>query len=186
MLSAAEAADSIITIEPYGVTVKVTVLVVPVGVVTLTVRAVSAAVAVIVQFAVTVVCVGVPVIVHVTPVPDTVTPVAPSRNVPVRVTGCGLVPAREPDVGAIEVRVGAFSVPVNAAVCVPAKSVTESVAVLVPTASLVSGLNCTVITQVAPGASVVLGTTCPPVAGPQVDRVRATEKSATLVPESVP
>ena len=114
---------------------------VPVGVVTLTVRAVFAAAAVIVQFAVTVVIVGVPVIAHVTPVPLTVTAVAPSRKLPVRVTACGFAAACEPVGGAIEVRVGAASVPVNAAVWVPAESVTESVAVLVPSASVVSGLN---------------------------------------------
>ncbi len=45
--------------------------------------------------------------------------------------------------------------PVKAEVCVPAESVTEIVAVFVPIASAVRGLNCSVTTHVAPGASVV-------------------------------
>jgi hypothetical protein len=86
-------------------TVNVTALLVPPGVVTVTLLAVSAAVLVTTQFAVTVVVVGVPVMVQVTPAPDAVTAVAPLRLVPVRVTGT-VVP-RTPEVGLMEVSVGA-------------------------------------------------------------------------------
>jgi hypothetical protein len=86
-------------------TVNVSVLLVPPGVVTLRVPAPSVAVAAMVQFAVTVVAVVVPVITQVTPLADAFTAVAPVRLVPVRVTA-GAVPC-VPDVGAIEVSVGA-------------------------------------------------------------------------------
>jgi hypothetical protein len=90
------------------------VLVVPIGVVTLTALLPVAAVLEMLQFAVTVVAVGVPVMAHVTRVPDTLTAVAPVRFVPVSVTGCGLVPVLEPEVGAIEVSVGPSTVNVAA------------------------------------------------------------------------
>ena len=104
-------------------TVNVTVLLVPPGVVTLTVLAPGVAVDVIVK--VVVIVVGVMVKAPtVTPVPDTFTAVAPARFVPVRVTGT-LVP-RTPDVGAIEVSVGA-------GVVVPANSTAPiSIGVTVP------------------------------------------------------
>ena len=51
------------------------------------------------------------------------------------------------------------SVPFKVEVCVPAKSVTEMVAGFVPNACVVSGLNCTSMVQVAPGARVVVATT---------------------------
>jgi hypothetical protein len=89
---------------PDVVTVKVTVLVVPPGVVTLTVLAVAVAVAEIVKVAVTVVALAV-MLLTVMPVPDTLIAVAPVRLVPVRVTGT-TVP-RTPEVGEIEVNVGA-------------------------------------------------------------------------------
>ena len=48
-----------------------------------------------------------------------------------------------------------FAVPVRVEVCVPARSLTEMVAVFAPVVCVVSGLNCTVTTQAAPGAKVV-------------------------------
>src|SRR5215469_4070722 len=70
--------------------------------------------------------------------------------------------------------------------CVPAESLTEILAVLRPAGSLVSGLNCVVTVHDAPGARVVWPRSCPPPAGPQVDKNRTTAKSATLVPLRVP
>ena len=47
------------------------------------------------------------------------------------------------------------AVPFNVELCVPAASVTEMVAVFTPVVCAVSGLNCTVMVQVDPGAKVV-------------------------------
>ena len=49
-----------------------------------------------------------------------------------------------------------FAVPVKVEVCVPAKSATERVAVFAPVVCAVCGVNCTVTTQVAAGAKVVI------------------------------
>ena len=49
-----------------------------------------------------------------------------------------------------------FAVPVNVDVCVGADEPTETVALFAPVVWPVCGLNCTVTTQVAPGARVVL------------------------------
>ena len=49
-----------------------------------------------------------------------------------------------------------FAVPVKVEVCVPAKSVTERVAVFAPVVCAVCGVNCAVTTQVALGARVVI------------------------------
>jgi len=90
---------------PDAVTVKVTVLLVPPGVVTLTVLAEMVAVPEIVKFAVTVVELTTVKPLTVMPVPDTLIAVAPVRLVPVRVTGTTV--SRTPEVGEIEVNVGA-------------------------------------------------------------------------------
>jgi len=72
--------------------------------------------------------------------------------------------------------IGYFAVPVSVADCVPAAVPTDTVAVFVPAASLVRGLNCTVTVQLALWASVVNP------AWPQVV-VNATKlKSAALAP----
>src|ERR1700722_18697459 len=81
---------------------------------------------------------------------------------------------------------GYLAVPVRVEVCVPAASVTDTVAVLVPAASAVSGLNCTSMLQVAPTAKVVWPRSCPFPAGPQVENRRSMLKSAALVPPSTP
>jgi len=64
---------------------------------------------------------------------------------------CRFAPRRQPQFPIC----GYLAVPVNVADCVPAASVTDTVAVLVPAASAVRGLNCTVTRQLALGASVV-------------------------------
>jgi hypothetical protein len=69
---------------------------------------------------------------------------------------------------------------------VPATSETETVAVFAPVVCVVSGLNWTVTTQVAPGARVVSPRSCPPPAGPHDDRSRMMVNSVALVPLSVP
>src|ERR1700686_3331227 len=78
------------------------------------------------------------------------------------------------------------AVPDRVDVCVPARSVTETVAVFAPVVCAVSGLNCTVTAQVAPGARVVSPRSCPLPAGPQVDNNRTMENSVALVPPSAP
>ena len=70
------------------------------------------------------------------------------------------------------------------AVCVPAKSVTETVAVWAPIGWVVSGLNITVKTHAPPGAKVVWLSSWPPPAGPQVDNSRTMVNSVALVPPS--
>jgi hypothetical protein len=90
-------------------TVNVTVLLVPPGVVTLTFLGVAAAVAEIVKFAVTEVSLTTVMALTVMPVPDTVIADVPVRFVPVSVTGT--VVLRLPEVGEIEVRVGADTPP---------------------------------------------------------------------------
>src|SRR4029077_298473 len=60
------------------------------------------------------------------------------------------------------------------------------VAVFAPVVCAVKGLNCTVTTQVAPGANVVVAMSWPLPVGPQVDRARATLNSLALVPASTP
>jgi hypothetical protein len=90
-------------------TVNVTELLAPPGVVTVTVRALSVAEFVIVNVAVT--CVPAPFAdtpLAVTPEPEIVTAVAPTRPVPVRVTG-NVVPLI-PEVGLIELRVAEATV----------------------------------------------------------------------------
>ena len=79
-----------------------------------------------------------------------------------------------------------LAVPVNVEVCVPAVSVTDTVAFLTPVGSAVSGLNCTVIMQVAPGARVVWPSSWPPPAGPQVEKNLTTLYSFALAPASAP
>ena len=98
-------------------TVKITAPVVPPGVTTVTFLAVSVAVAVIAKFAVTDVSLAAVTPVAVTPVPVTFTAVAPVRPVPVKVTGT-VVP-RTPEMGAIEVSVGATTVNVTALLIPP-------------------------------------------------------------------
>ncbi len=56
--------------------------------------------------------------------------------------------------------------------CVPAESVTETVAVFVPAVSVDFGRNCTVTTHDAPLASEVVAKSWPPPAGPQDDKAR--------------
>jgi hypothetical protein len=156
------------------------------------------ALAAIVQFAVTVVAVGVPVIRQVTPLADTVTAVAPVRLVPVRVTA-GAVPC-VPDVGAIEVSVGAatdaFTVNVTV-LLVPLGVVTltvwapvEALAAIVQFAVTVVAVGVPVIRQVTPLADTV--TAVAPVrpvpvrvtagAVPCVPDVGAIEVSTGIVP----
>ena len=77
------------------------------------------------------------------------------------------------------------AVPVKPAVCVPAASRIERVALFAPVVCVVSGLNCTVAVQLAPGARVVWPASCPPPAGPQVDNSRTMVNSVGLVPVSV-
>jgi hypothetical protein len=79
----------------------------PIGVFTVTVLVESVAVAVMLNVAVIVVEFTTVIPLTVTPVPDTVTEVAPPRLVPVRVTGT-LLP-RTPVLGAIDVRVGPWT-----------------------------------------------------------------------------
>jgi hypothetical protein len=95
-----------------AITVNVTALLVPPDVVTVTFLAVSAAVLAIVKVAVTVVGFTTVRLLTVTPLPDTFTADAPVRLVPVKVTPATVVP-RTPVVGAIEVSVGAGTVPWN-------------------------------------------------------------------------
>lgn len=68
----------------------------------------------------------------------------------------------------------------------PTESVTETVALFAPVAWPVWGLNCTVTTQVAPGARVVLPISCPPPAAPHVDSRLTMLNSVGFVPPSVP
>src|SRR2546425_12238644 len=117
------------------------------------------------QLAVRVVAVVVPVMAQVIPVPA-FTAVATVRLVPVSVTGT-VVPLT-PLVGEIEISPAPVAVPVSAAVCVPAASVTESVADSELSGSVTNGRNCTVIRQLAPTARVVWPSNWPPPAGPQV------------------
>src|SRR5580692_9743193 len=77
------------------------------------------------------------------------------------------------------------AVPVNPAVCVPAPSVMDRLALFAPVVCVVSGRNCTVTTQLAPGASEVSATTCPPPFGPQVESARTIENSVGFVPVRV-
>jgi hypothetical protein len=150
------------------VTVNVTALVVPASPVlpTVTLRALKVAVALIAQLALTVVAVGAgATMVQVTPVPETFTAFAFARLVPVNVTGT-VVP-RRPLTGLIVFN--PVMLPVSVDVCVPAKSVTDTVA---DTDALVLvGRNWTVTAQDAPGARVVnpIGWIKAPCAAPQVD-----------------
>ncbi len=76
--------------------------------------------------------------------------------------------------------------PLRVEVCVPAALVTDTVAFLLPVVWVVSGRNCTVTTQAAPGAKVVWPRSCPPPAGPQVDINRMMKNSVGSVPPSAP
>jgi len=96
---------------PGEVTVNVTVLLGPPGVVMVTVRAETVAVPAIVKVAVAVVALTTVRPLTVTPVPETATAVAPVRFVPVSVTGT-LVP-RTPEIGEIELSVGAGTLAVT-------------------------------------------------------------------------
>ena len=79
------------------------------------------------------------------------------------------------------------AVPVSGVdVCVPAASDTETLAVFAPVVWVRTGLNCTVTTQLAPGAKVVCPRSCPPPAGPQVDASRTIANSVAFVPPSAP
>ena len=71
-------------------------------------------------------------------------------------------------------------------VCVPAASVTDTVAVLDPVLWAVSGVNRTITVQADPGASVGPPLICPPPIGPQVDDTRVMVNSLALVPPRVP
>ncbi len=83
-----------------------------------------------------------------------------------RFEGCGIWGAEAASVELLHY----LAVPLSCEVCVPAKSVTEIVAGFVPAACEVNGLNCTLTTQVAPGANVVVATSCPFAAGPQLEK----------------
>jgi hypothetical protein len=141
---------------------------------------------VIVQVAVTVVAVGVPVIAQVTPLADAFTAVAPVRLVPVRVTA-GAVPC-VPDVGAIEVSVGAatdeFTVNVTV-LLVPTGVVTLTVwAPVVALAAIVQ----VALTEVAVGVPVIvqvtpLADTFTAVAPVRLVPVRVTAGAVPCVPD---
>ena len=96
-----------ISVGPCTENAPVKMLVVPIGVTTLTFLALTVAPAVIAQLALTVPAVDVMPL-HVTPVPEIVTAVAPTRFVPIKLTGT-LVP-RTPVPGVIEVSVGPCTV----------------------------------------------------------------------------
>jgi hypothetical protein len=98
-----------------GSTVNPTVLLVPLGVVTVIVLAPSTALAAIAKFAVTVVAVETNPVTVMSAAPETVTAVAPVRFVPVSVTERAVLPCT-PDVGLIDVTVGAGGSTVNATV----------------------------------------------------------------------
>src|SRR5882762_8916297 len=71
-------------------------------------------------------------------------------------------------------------------VCVPAASVTDTVAVFVPVVWVVSGEKLTVTIQDVPGARVVNPSVWPLPAGPQVDIPRRIVNSVAFVPVSAP
>src|SRR6266404_59060 len=80
-----------------------------------------------------------------------------------------------------------FALPVRVDVCVPAKSVTETVAFLTPVVCPVCGLNCTVTVHEPPGANVIWPTGLTRgTAGPQVDNTWTMENSVALAPPSTP
>ena len=80
-----------------------------------------------------------------------------------------------------------MAVPVRVEDLAPAApAVTEMVAVLLPVVCAVSGVNDTVTTHDAFGASVVCPKSCPPPAGPQEENALLTVNSLTLVPPSTP
>src|SRR6266513_3783485 len=72
------------------------------------------------------------------------------------------------------------AVPLRVEVCVPTTSVTDTVALLAPVVWVVSGRNCTVTTQAAPGARVVWPALWPLPVGPQVDNKRTMLNSVRL------
>src|SRR5260370_2214156 len=99
-----------------------------------------------------------------------------------------MLPAAEAE-GSIELQwvdCNHCAVPDRVDVCVPARSATEMVAVFAPVVCAVSGLNCTVTTQVAPGARVVSPSSCPPPPAPPAGTSLTTDNSVALFPPSAP